>query len=179
MKKYFAELMTKNGKKRILPLACICLMVLASGTFAGCASAGAGSGEATSSAVDESSAAGADAMVVEEMIEETVPADNMEVQGIMNAFVTAYFAGDVDTIEQYLSESYGQEVEVYGDPEHADEVQINGFRGASFDLQGNIGDECELSVEFVSPGEDSLTCLTVGFVKEESGWKISSYGVEK
>ena len=181
MKKDFVNLMTKGRKKRVLLLTCICLMTLASGMLAGCSSAKVDPGEAvsTSPVVDGSPAAGADAVIVEEIIEDTLSADRFEVEGMMDAFVEAYFAGDVDTIEQYLSESYGQEVEVYSDPEHADEVQISAIRSAGSDPVGNIGDECEMSLEFMNPGEDSFSYLTVSFVKEESGWKVSFYGLEK
>lgn len=68
---------------------------------------------------------------------------------------------------------------MYNDPDHADEVQINELKGVADDLTGNVGDECVASLEFRDPGENSYTYLTVEFVKEESGWKIRYYGVEK
>lgn len=36
----------------------------------------------------------------------SVSADSLEIKNIMNAFATAYFEGDIDTVQQYLVESY-------------------------------------------------------------------------
>ena len=40
-------------------------------------------------------------------------------------------------------------------------------------------EEYSQSVEFVAPGEDSFTYLSVEFVKENGEGKVSSYGLEK
>ena len=110
---------------------------------------------------------------------ESVSEDNQEIKNIMNIFAAAYFEGDTATIQQYLVDAYEWNVDVYSDPDSADEVQINKLKGIADDLAANIGDECVASLEFRNPGEDSYTYLTVEFVKEESGWKIRYYGVEK
>ncbi|MCH5255267.1 MAG: hypothetical protein J1F41_10115 [Lachnospiraceae bacterium] len=110
---------------------------------------------------------------------EPVSADSLEIKSIMNTFAAAYFEGDTDTIQQYLVDAYEWDVDVYDAPDSADEVQINALKGIADDLAGNVGDECVASLEFLNPGEDSYTYLTVEFVKEESGWKIRYYGLEK
>ena len=110
---------------------------------------------------------------------ESVSEDSLEIKSIMSIFTTAYFEGDTDTIQRYLVDAYEWDMDVYSDSDHADEVQINELKGIADDLAGNVGDECVASLEFRNPGEDSYTYLTVEFVKEESGWKIRFYGVEK
>ena len=110
---------------------------------------------------------------------ESVSEDSLEIKSIMSTFAAAYFKGDTDTIQQYLVDSYEWDMDVYSDPDHADEVEINELKGIADDLAGDVGNECVASLEFRNPEEDSYTYLTVEFVKEESGWKIRFYGVEK
>ena len=42
-----------------------------------------------------------------------------------------------------------------------------------------IGDKIECSLEIRPGEEDSLEYLTLSLVKEQDGWKISWYGLEK
>ena len=145
---------------------CICMIMLTfmAGMPVGCSSAQESPNETTQEVVT---------------VQKSISPENMEVEHTMEDFMEAYFAGDEDAIRQYLATSYEQEVEVYGDPEHADEVIINFIQGINYNLEGDIGEECDMAAEFMAPGEDSYTYLTVGFVREESGWKVSSYGLEK
>lgn len=163
---------------RLMSVACICLLALMAGMFAGCSSSQGSSDEAAQKTPD---VAEGEAPTQEVMVEvqTVIPVENMQVEAVMTEFMNAYFAGDEDAIRQYLAESFGQDVEVYSDPEHGQEVQINTIRGLNYDLSGNIGEECDMAAEFTVPGEDSFTYLTVGFVREESGWKVSFYGLEK
>lgn len=100
------------------------------------------------------------------------------IRHIMVSFYTAYFSGDADEMKQYLSESFDGEIESYENPEIAGEIDIREIKGMD-SVTYNVGDKCTLSLEFCVPGEDSLTYLTVEFIKENAGWKISSYGLEK
>lgn len=110
-----------------------------------------------------------------------------EVKDIMVAFYTAYFdaEGDADKLQPYLSETFADEVELYHDIEpnstiySADDLDIHEIKTQSSDIRGTVGDKCILSLEFRFPDEDSLTYLTTKFVRESSGWKITSYGLEK
>ena len=60
----------------------------------------------------------------------------------------------------------------------AEPVTINGIKGMS-NVQEEIGGKCTVQVEFLAAGEDSLTYLSMIFEKKETGWEISSYGLEK
>ena len=182
MKKYVAGILTKNGRSRGI-LLCTCLLMLSSGLLTGC-----GAGESAPNAPDpqeppvmDEGTAPAGAEQMEEMVEmeDSISMEALEVERIMGEFASAYFAGDVDVITQYLSDSYEGEVLVYEDPDRADEVQIKGIGGTDFGIEGNIGDTYDLTMAFVYPDEDSNTYLTVSFIKEESGWKVTFYGLEK
>ena len=97
--------------------------------------------------------------------------DIRELEEIMTAFCEAYFAGDEDTIRQYLVKSLrDQKVTIFdvGEPE------IRGIKGNSI-----MDDKCQLYLEFRASGEDSLTYLDVNFIKEDGDWKVSWYGLEK
>lgn len=97
---------------------------------------------------------------------------------IMVSFYTAYFAGNTDEMQQYLAESFDGEIESYENASAAGEIEIREIKGLH-NVTNNEGDECVLSLEFRAPGEDTLTYLTVAFIKENAGWKISFYGLEK
>ena len=117
-------------------------------------------------------------------ITEEVP---QEVKDIMVAFSKAYFdaEGDVVKLQPYLSETFAYEVELYHDIEPnsaisgTDDLDVCVIKMQSSDIRGVVGDECILALEFRFPNEDSLTYLTTKFVRESSGWKITSYGLEK
>lgn len=103
-----------------------------------------------------------------------------ELEDLMTLFYTAYFNKDIDTIEQCLAGDYQGNVSFMSEVSSLDEVEILEIKGWGNAVNlGNIGDECELSLEFILPNEDSLTYLTVDFVKEDTGWKIRWYGLEK
>ncbi len=42
-----------------------------------------------------------------------------------------------------------------------------------------FGSETSASVEFKEGSEDSFTYLTLSLIKQENGWKVKSYGLEK
>lgn len=110
------------------------------------------------------------------------PADykDPELEDLMTLFYTAYFNKDIDTIEQCLAEDYQGNVSFMSEVSSLEEVEILEIKGWKNAVNlGNIGDECELSLEFILPNEDSLTYLTVDFIKEDTGWKIRWYGLEK
>ena len=94
-----------------------------------------------------------------------------ELEEIMTVFGEAYFAGDEDTIRQYLVKSLqDQRLTIFdvGEPE------IRGIK-----VNSNIDDKWMLSLEFRESGEDSLTYLDVNFIKEDGDWKVSWYGLGK
>ena len=105
--------------------------------------------------------------------------DAQELGNIMTLFYTAYFNKDTETVRQYLAQSFGGKIWFSDEIDSLEEVEIFGIKGLDSSMQANVGDECELSLEFRLPNEDSLTYLTVGFVKEDIGWKVGYYGMEK
>lgn len=105
--------------------------------------------------------------------------DAQELGNIMTLFYTAYFDKDIETMRQYLSQSFGGNMSFSDEINSQEEVEVLGIKGLDSSVQADVGDECELSLEFRLPNEDSLIYLTVGFVKEDTGWKVSSYGLEK
>lgn len=97
--------------------------------------------------------------------------DMRELEEIMIVFGEAYFAGDEDTIRQYLVKSLqDQKITIFdvGEPE------IRGIK-----VNSNIDGKWLLSLEFREPEEDSLTYLEVNFIKEDGDWKVSWYGLGK
>ena len=100
---------------------------------------------------------------------------------LMKEFYTAYFNGDEEGIRQYLSADFSGTPEVYDAPETAGELEIREIKSFvdGTESEDNSFEEYSQSVEFVAPGEDSFTYLSVEFVKENGEWKVSSYGLEK
>ena len=106
---------------------------------------------------------------------------DQELENLMISFYTAYFNKDIDTIEQYLAKDYYGDMSVVRSGINGlEEIEVLGIKGLKDTInKSNIGDVCELSLEFRFPDEDSYTYLMVGFIKEDSGWKITGYGLEK
>ena len=108
-----------------------------------------------------------------------VPDNNSEIKYIVKAVADAYFAADTDMMQQYLVNPYKWTIDVYNNPDRADEISILEVKGIPDNLAGNIGDECVVSLEFKNPGEDSFTYLTIELIKDEGSWKVKYYGLEK
>ena len=102
-----------------------------------------------------------------------------ELEGMMTTFYQAYFTGDVDTIRGLVIKDYIWSLDVYGDPAHADEVEILKLKGPQAVIVQDYSDGYDMSLEFRIPGEDSLTYLSATWVKEDDIWKIKGYGLEK
>ena len=95
----------------------------------------------------------------------------------LKEFATAYFAADVEQIQKFLVASYERDLEVYsGDGEY---VRIHAIKGLEQTAECEIGETCEVSVEFkVSEDADYYTYLTVTVAKENDSWKVYDYGLE-
>ena len=108
-------------------------------------------------------------------------AEAAALEEVMMEFYTAYFNGDEEGIRQYLSADFSGTPEVYDAPETAGDIEIREIK--SFvdmtESEDNSFEQYSQSVEFVAPGEDSFTYLSVDFVKENGEWKVLSYGLEK
>lgn len=95
----------------------------------------------------------------------------------LKAFAAAYFAADTEQIQKFLAASFEGEPEGYtGDRE---DVLIHACKGLSQTADAEVGETCEVSVEFkVSEDADYYTYLTVTVVKETDGWKVQDYRLE-
>lgn len=95
----------------------------------------------------------------------------------LEAFTDAYFAADAEQVQKFLAASYERDLEVYsGDGEY---VQIHAIKGLEQTAECEVGETCEVSVEFkVSEDADYYTYLTVTVAKENDGWKVYDYGLE-
>ncbi len=95
---------------------------------------------------------------------------------MVEEFAAAYFAGDSDTLKDYLAGSFAGSAETYSGPGTA---QIMAVRGLGTDRALPAGSTKDVSVEFLDSTEDSYTYLSMRVVKQEDGWKVQSYGLEK
>ena len=111
--------------------------------------------------------------------EETATGQTKELVQAMTSFYDAYFRRDKLAIMSHLVENYRWSIEMYEDPEHADEVEIKGIKGLSGVTELDTANQYTLSLEFVEPGEDSFTYLVVIFEYENDSWKVNFYGLEK
>lgn len=96
---------------------------------------------------------------------------------VVSQFSSAYFAGDVGAVKQYLAASYKEEPETYYGK--AERVMISEVKGLSDSGKKKVGEVCTVSVEFKESGNaDYYICLRLEAVRESNGWKIQSYGLE-
>lgn len=103
-----------------------------------------------------------------------------EAKAIADRFSDAYFSGNIDGVKAYLAESFAGDLECYhpheGESAEVEIIQVKGLQNINI---FNMRNPCHFSVEFRAVYEDSLTYLETDVVREKSGWKIKSYGLEK
>ena len=107
--------------------------------------------------------------------------DRNIVYEIAKEFSEAYFQGDSETIKKYLVEDYSGTLDTYTDSREAkgtETVSINEIKGIS-DVGDETGVTYTVQAEFLPAGEDSLFYLFMDFEKQEGGWRIRTYGLEK
>ncbi len=108
--------------------------------------------------------------------------ENEKVQNLrqrMEDFCQAYFHGDTETVKGFLSASYSNDIDVYGNPAEAETIDMRDITGLTGISGLSDTEKYILSKPFIAPGEDSLTYLSVTFVFENGEWKVSFYGLEK
>lgn len=112
-------------------------------------------------------------------VEETE--DRKIVYEVAKEVTKAYFQDDQETIKKYLAEDYMENLYTYldsGIPYEAEAVTIYGIKGLS-GVGDEIGESYTVQVEFLPAEDDSMFYLFMDFVKQECGWRISGYGLEK
>lgn len=104
--------------------------------------------------------------------------DREETDTLTTFFAGAYFSGDTEAMRQYLADSYSGAVAGYGGAEGAEITGKTGLPAPG--EERSVGAEETVSVQFKeSPAADSYTYLTMVLVKQEDGWKVKFYGLEK
>lgn len=96
------------------------------------------------------------------------------------AFYDAYFAGDTEQMKAYLANPDSGSVKPYGE-DGGENVVVNAVKGLPAEEEfKQVGDTVPISVEFLqTQTSDSFTYLTLELVKQENGWRVASYGLEK
>ncbi|MDE6661796.1 MAG: M56 family metallopeptidase [Lachnospiraceae bacterium] len=106
-------------------------------------------------------------------------ADVQEIKSIVEEFARSYFGGDADTLKKFLTSQYEGNIETYDTYEStgtAGDFTIKGLPEAG---ERAVNNKLEISLEFMDSNDDSYTYLSLSFVKQEDGWKVKSYGLEK
>ncbi|RKI90165.1 hypothetical protein D7V94_14985 [Parablautia intestinalis] len=103
--------------------------------------------------------------------------DSQKIRATLDAFAAAYFDGNADTIQKFLSNTYQGEIDIY---EGTGVISDLTFKGLSDADGGKIEDgKCIVSLEFRDSNyEGMFLYLTFILVKEEDDWKIQFYGLE-
>ena len=107
--------------------------------------------------------------------------DRKIVYEIAKEFSEAYFQGDSETIKKYLVEDYSGTLDTYAEFRESkgkETVCINRIKGLA-DVGDETGVTYTVQAEFLPAGEDSLFYLFMDFEKQEGGWRIRTYGLEK
>lgn len=105
--------------------------------------------------------------------------DAMELIDVAGPFSTAYFAGDKEEMRKYLADSFEGDIDVYSDAD----TQLTGMtalKGLEDIGEAKIGDTYPLSMDCQMTGMGEGFCyLTMEVEKQEDGWKIVFYGLER
>lgn len=103
-------------------------------------------------------------------------ADIQEIRSIIEEFAAAYFGGNVDGLHKFLTNPYEWNIDAYAGTGTVSDYKLKGLPDIG---ERNVKNKWEISLEFMDSNDDSYSYLTFSFVKQEDGWKINSYGVEK
>ncbi len=97
------------------------------------------------------------------------------------AFWEAYLTGEAAGLHPYLAADYEGDMETFPDGQDghvAAQAQLLAIKGLDI-AEAAVGEEVEIWAEFRPSSEaDYLEYLTISAVKEQDGWKVSSYGLE-
>ena len=142
------------------------------------------SGCADKTAVPETTAAPTETVLVTEAStlppEEVHSEDWEQVHTLANLFAAAYFEGSETILQIFLAESFQGSIDVFADAFGDTVPNVISIKGLDGIGDMAVGSTCYPSIEFFSGIEgDSYSYLSITAVKEESGWKVQSYGLEK
>lgn len=99
-----------------------------------------------------------------------------EARTLMEDFSKAYFANDTDSIKQYLADSYSGDGKGFPGDKGA---VVEGIKDSMDAQNAQVGENYTGAVQFKErETDDYYQYLTIELVREESGWKVISYGLE-
>lgn len=102
------------------------------------------------------------------------------VHTLTNLFAAVYFSGNADILKSYLADSFTGTVDVYTSPSPEAMPNVVALKGLNAVGDMEVGSVCHPSVEFSTGIEgDSYSYLSLTVIKEATGWKVQSYGLEK
>lgn len=99
-----------------------------------------------------------------------------EARTLVEEFLKAYFANDTDSIKQYLADSYSGDGKGFPGDKGA---VVDSIKDSMNAQNTQAGENYTGAVQFKErETDDYYQYLTIELVKEESGWKVVSYGLE-
>ncbi|MCM1184062.1 MAG: hypothetical protein NC337_11890 [Roseburia sp.] len=105
-------------------------------------------------------------------------ADSLALEETAETFALAYFQNDAKTCRLLLTDDYAERVELYAQPEHADDIERL-YLGGLPEGEVEEGVSVWLSYEFREYGEEVRTYLSMELVKTPQGWRVAFYGLER
>ncbi len=103
--------------------------------------------------------------------------DCQEIRTIVDEFAAAYFSGNVDVMQKFLSSTYAGKIDRYEGTGFVSDFTVKGLSDTD-DKKIDNGTYVVFLEFRDSDYEDMFLYLTVGLVKQDNNWKIQSYGVE-
>lgn len=95
----------------------------------------------------------------------------------MHAFASAYFDGNADAMQQFLTNTYDGEIDTYKSTGTVRDLTLKGL--SDTDTKKIENESYVVSLEFRDSNyEDMFLYLTCVLSRQENNWKIQSYGVE-
>lgn len=171
MKKRFRNILTETKKKNgFFFFVCAISMTLLLGAITGCSLTEQNSLEPRTEEQET---------VVSEPLpvpEESISYDEQEIKRVAEEFLTAYFNKDTDKIQNFLSDPFEWDIEVYSGTGTISNISLKGLS----DLGGKENGSVQvISVEYMDSNiGDSYRYLTLEFIKQDNEWKIQFYGIE-
>lgn len=109
--------------------------------------------------------------------EDVTSNDTTTIQGIVEEFTRAFFAGDFKTMSNYLdSQKEWDRNDVYTMGGTVSDISIKGLEKIT--LNGDAGTKT-IWVEFkTTVFPDKYLYLTISLIKSDGNWKITFYGIE-
>ena len=101
----------------------------------------------------------------------------LKIKNIIEEFSKAYFTGDVQGQKKYICESATDDINTNNYTENG--VIVIGIKGLTEVDNLMENQEKNIQLEICFSGEESLTYLSMQFIKENEEWKIKAFGLEK